>query len=68
MATIDRLRIEGGAEMYIQVVTFHLEDLPEDAYRQACEQLAPAIAAVPGLISKVFLGRAKTQCHRPRGA
>jgi hypothetical protein len=35
MATIDRLRIEGGAEMYIQVVTFHLKDLPEDAYPQA---------------------------------
>jgi heme-degrading monooxygenase HmoA len=49
--------------MYIQVVTFHLKDLPEDAYRQACEQLAPAIAEVPGLISKAFLANPATNTY-----
>jgi heme-degrading monooxygenase HmoA len=49
--------------MHIQVVTFHLQDLPEDAFREACEQLAPAIAEVPGLISKVFLANATTNTY-----
>ena len=49
--------------MYIQVVTFHLKDLPEDAYREACEQVAPAIADVPGLISKVFLASPETNTY-----
>jgi heme-degrading monooxygenase HmoA len=60
--------------MYMQVVTFHLKDLPEDAFRQACEDVAPAIAEVPGLISKVFLANATTNTYggvytwRDRGA
>lgn len=49
--------------MYIQVVTFQLKDLPEDAYRQVCEQIAPAIAQVPGLISKVFLANPTTNTY-----
>ncbi len=49
--------------MYIQVVTFHLKDLPEDAFRQACEQVAPAIAEAPGLVSKVFLANATTNTY-----
>ena len=49
--------------MHIQVVTFHLNDLPEAAYREACEQIAPAIADVPGLISKVFLANADTNTY-----
>jgi heme-degrading monooxygenase HmoA len=49
--------------MYVQVVTFHLKDLPEEAYRQACDQMAPAIADVPGLISKVFLANAATNTY-----
>jgi hypothetical protein len=32
--------------MYLQIVTFHLKVLPEDAFRQACEQIAPAVADV----------------------
>jgi len=49
--------------MYMQVVTFHLKDLPEDAYRRVCEDIAPAIAEVPGLISKVFLANATTNTY-----
>ena len=41
--------------MYIQVVNFQLNGLSEEEYTDLCTQLAPAIAALPGLISKVFL-------------
>jgi heme-degrading monooxygenase HmoA len=59
----DRREPERSDEMHIQVVTFHLKDLPEDAYRQACGQIAPSIADVPGLISKVFLANAATNTY-----
>lgn len=45
--------------MHIQIVTFRLKDLSEDDYINLCEQVAPSFAAVPGLISKVFLADRK---------
>ena len=41
--------------MIIQVVNFNLEDLSDADYRKACDGLAPELARVPGLISKVWL-------------
>ncbi len=41
--------------MIIQVVNFHLKDLSDADYRSACDGLAPELARVPGLISKVWL-------------
>ena len=41
--------------MIIQVVNFNLEDLSDADYRSACDGLAPELARVPGLISKVWL-------------
>ncbi len=41
--------------MHIQIINFQLKDLSEDDYINVCEQVAPSFAAVPGLISKVFL-------------
>lgn len=41
--------------MHIQIVTFQLKDLSYDDFVGVCEQIAPAFAAIPGLISKVFL-------------
>ena len=41
--------------MHIQVVTFNLSGLGEAEYRAVCDQLAPAFAELPGLISKVWL-------------
>lgn len=46
--------------MQIQIVTFHLNDLSEEDYRQACEAEAPAFAEVPGLLSKVWLADSST--------
>jgi heme-degrading monooxygenase HmoA len=46
--------------MHIQVINFQLKDLSEDAYIALCDQVAPSFAAVPGLISKVFLANRDT--------
>jgi quinol monooxygenase YgiN len=39
----------------IQVVNFNLKDLSDAGYRSVCDGLAPELARVPGLISKVWL-------------
>jgi quinol monooxygenase YgiN len=49
--------------MHIQVVTFHLEGLSSEDYLAACNQLAPAIAQVPGLISKTFIANPETNTY-----
>lgn len=41
--------------MHIQIVTFNLNGVSDSDYRGLCDQLAPAIAEAPGLISKVWL-------------
>jgi heme-degrading monooxygenase HmoA len=46
--------------MYIQIVNFHLKERSETAYAELCDQVAPAFADLPGLISKVWLADAET--------
>lgn len=41
--------------MEILIVNFSLQGISEQDYAAMCEQLAPAFAAVPGLVSKVWL-------------
>ena len=41
--------------MHIQIINFHLKDLSEADYRGICDEVAPAFAEVPGLVSKVWL-------------
>ena len=41
--------------MIIQVVNFNLNGLSDIEYRSLCDGLAPELAQVPGLISKVWL-------------
>jgi hypothetical protein len=49
--------------VHIQVVNFHLRDLSDADYRAACDGWAPAFAAVPGLISKVWLADEATNTY-----
>jgi heme-degrading monooxygenase HmoA len=49
--------------MHVLVVTFHLDGLAEADYVGACNGLAPAIAEVPGLISKTFLANRETNTY-----
>lgn len=41
--------------MHIAIVNFHLKDMTHEQFLTACDELAPAFAAVPGLIQKVWL-------------
>jgi quinol monooxygenase YgiN len=41
--------------MHIQIVNFNLKDLTPQQFESACDELAPAFAAVPGLLTKVWL-------------
>ena len=41
--------------MHVQIVSFHLEAMTDREYREVCDSLAPAFAALPGLVSKTWL-------------
>jgi len=41
--------------VHIQIVNFQLTGIDEAQFRQQSDELAPAFAALPGLISKVWL-------------
>ena len=49
--------------MHIQIINFQLDGIEEPQYRALCEEVAPAFAAVPGLISKVWLANAETNTY-----
>jgi hypothetical protein len=49
--------------VHIQVVNFHLKDLSEGDYLALCDELAPAFAEVPGLVSKVWLANPATNTY-----
>ena len=49
--------------MHIQVINFHLNDLSESGYLALCDEIAPAFAEVPGLISKVWLANRSTNTY-----
>lgn len=41
--------------MEILIINFSLDGMDEAAYRRLCDEVAPAFAEVPGLVSKVWL-------------
>ena len=41
--------------MEILIINFSLDGMTESEYRSQCDDVAPAFAAVPGLVSKVWL-------------
>jgi heme-degrading monooxygenase HmoA len=41
--------------MHVLLVNFNLQGVDERQYAAMCDQIAPAFAAVPGLVSKVWL-------------
>ena len=49
--------------MHIQIINFQLEDVSETEFRAHCDEVAPAFAEVPGLISKVWLANESTNTY-----
>lgn len=49
--------------MHVQVVTFTLNGITEEQYREACAEETETFAALPGLLSKVWLGSPETNTY-----
>jgi hypothetical protein len=49
--------------VHIQIVNFHLNGIDDAQYRQACDQEANTFAAIPGLLSKVWLADQSTNTY-----
>jgi Putative mono-oxygenase ydhR len=41
--------------MHTLVITFDLVDMTHERYTEVCAELAPAFAAIPGLLAKIWL-------------
>ena len=46
--------------MHIQMINFQLSGVTEAEYVALCDELAPAFAAVPGLVRKVWIANSET--------
>jgi hypothetical protein len=49
--------------MHVQIITFRLVDMDEAGYRAACAEMAPAFAALPGLLTKIWLADPATNTY-----
>lgn len=49
--------------MHVQIVNFQLSGIDEEQYRATCDELAPAFAAVAGLVAKVWLADAEANTY-----
>lgn len=41
--------------MFVLIINFQLKGITPEQFEAACDEMAPAFAAVPGLLSKVWL-------------
>jgi hypothetical protein len=41
--------------MHISIFHYRIQNIDDAGWSQACDELAPAFAAVPGLLSKIWL-------------
>lgn len=41
--------------MYVQIVTFGLEGVSEEDYREGCQKETSTFSSVPGLLTKIWL-------------
>ena len=46
--------------MHIQIINFRLRGIDQEQYARTCDDLAPAFAAIPGLLNKVWLANSET--------
>jgi len=49
--------------MHVLIINFNLQDLSRADYEASCGELAPAFAAIPGLISKQWLANEETNTY-----
>lgn len=49
--------------MHVQIINFHLKGVTTAEYGKLCNDLAPAFAALPGLLAKVWLADAAANTY-----
>lgn len=49
--------------MHIQIITYNLKGISEEDYLSSAEPAAPALAALPGLVSKTWLANSETNTY-----
>jgi hypothetical protein len=49
--------------MRVQIVNFNLAGIGPEEYAAICDQLAPAFAAMPGLVAKTWLANPATNTY-----
>jgi putative monooxygenase ydhR len=49
--------------MHVQIVNFQLNGIDDSQYRAACEEEAATFAAIPGLLSKIWLADPETNTY-----
>jgi heme-degrading monooxygenase HmoA len=49
--------------VHVQIITFGLKGISEEDYSKMAEAVAPAIAAMPGLVSKAWLANLETNTY-----
>ena len=49
--------------MHVQIITFGLKGISEEDYSKMAEAVAPAISAMPGLVSKAWLADPETNTY-----
>jgi hypothetical protein len=49
--------------MHIAILEFQLKNMTKEKFVSVCDELAPKLAATPGLISKVWLADASTSTY-----
>ena len=49
--------------MHIQIITFSLKGISAEDYAKLAEAVAPAIASMPGLVSKAWLANSETNTY-----
>jgi hypothetical protein len=49
--------------MHLLIINFELRDLSHEDFKGIAQEVAPAFAAIPGLVSKTFLSNKKTNTY-----
>ena len=56
---------EEETAMHVQIINFQLQNASFEQYAKMCDEVAPAIASLPGLVSKVWLASQETNTTAP---
>ena len=62
---VTRVKLLTSSSMHAQVITFGLNGITEEQFREACGADAPTFANLPGLLAKIWLRDPETNTFGP---